>query len=77
MNPVPGFLSTPTTRLRIFLRYDRKLLGELAGCAWRVLKLYFGAYFDGAAAPWMVHVWLPAYNEQAIDDIFDRSHPSL
>ena len=35
-------------RLRIFFRYDRKLLGELAGCARRALKLYFGAYFDGA-----------------------------
>jgi hypothetical protein len=34
-------------RLRIFLRYDRKLLGELAGCAWRALKLYFSGYFDG------------------------------
>jgi hypothetical protein len=36
-------------RLRVFFRYDRKLLGELAGCAWRALKLYFEAYFDGAA----------------------------
>jgi hypothetical protein len=35
-------------RLRIFFRYDRKLLGELAACAWRALKLYFEAYFDGA-----------------------------
>jgi hypothetical protein len=35
-------------RLRVFFRYDRKLLGELAGCAWRALKLYFEAYFDGA-----------------------------
>jgi len=35
-------------RLRIFFRYDRRLLGELAGCAWRALKLYFAAYFDGA-----------------------------
>ncbi len=24
-------------RLRFFFRYDRKLLGELAGCAWRAL----------------------------------------
>ncbi|MGB5162187.1 MAG: transposase [Thermoanaerobaculia bacterium] len=31
----------------MFFRYDRKLLGELAGCAWRALKLYFEAYFDG------------------------------
>ena len=36
-------------RLRVFFRYDRKLLGELAGCAWRALKLYFEAYFDGEA----------------------------
>ncbi|MGB6336602.1 MAG: transposase zinc-binding domain-containing protein, partial [Thermoanaerobaculia bacterium] len=28
-------------RLRIFFRYDRKLLGELAACAWRALRLYF------------------------------------
>ncbi|MEE8278962.1 MAG: transposase, partial [Thermoanaerobaculia bacterium] len=34
-------------RLRVFFRYDRKLLGELAGCAWRALKLYFDSYFDG------------------------------
>jgi hypothetical protein len=33
-------------RLRIFFRYDRKLLGELAGCAWRALKLYSRIYFD-------------------------------
>ncbi|MGB6849134.1 MAG: hypothetical protein WBG05_13140 [Thermoanaerobaculia bacterium] len=35
-------------RLRIFFRYDRKLLGELAACAWRALRLYFDASFDGA-----------------------------
>ena len=35
-------------RLRIFFRYDRRLLGELAACAWRALKLYFEAYFAGA-----------------------------
>ena len=33
-------------RLRIFFRYDRKLLGELAGCAWRALRLYLQVYFD-------------------------------
>ncbi len=33
-------------RLRIFFRYDRKLLGELAGCTWRALRLYFQIYFD-------------------------------
>jgi hypothetical protein len=35
-------------RLRIFFRYDRKLPGELAACAWRALKLYFAVSFDGA-----------------------------
>jgi hypothetical protein len=35
-------------RLRIFFRYDRRLLGELAACAWRALELYFEAYFAGA-----------------------------
>ena len=35
-------------RLRIFFRYDRKLLGELAFCAWRALKIYFDICFDGA-----------------------------
>ena len=34
-------------RLRIFFRYDRKLLGDLANCAWRALKLYFDTYFEG------------------------------
>ena len=33
-------------RLRIFFRYDRKLLGELAGCAWRAIRLYFQVYFN-------------------------------
>ncbi|MGB6363834.1 MAG: transposase [Thermoanaerobaculia bacterium] len=32
-------------RLRIFFRYDRKLLGDLAVCAWRALRLYFGVSF--------------------------------
>jgi hypothetical protein len=35
-------------RLRLFFRYDRKLLGELAACAWRALELYFEVSFDGA-----------------------------
>jgi len=35
-------------RLRVFFRYDRELLGELAKCSWRALRLYFEAYFDGA-----------------------------
>ncbi|TNF75822.1 MAG: hypothetical protein EP299_05885 [Acidobacteria bacterium] len=34
-------------RLGIFFRYDRKLLGELAACAWRALELYFHISFDG------------------------------
>ena len=33
-------------RLRIYFRYDRKLLGKLASCAWRALRLYLIAYFD-------------------------------
>jgi hypothetical protein len=33
-------------RLRIYFRYDRKLLGELAGCAWRAIRLYLLAAFD-------------------------------
>ena len=36
-------------RLRIFYRYDRRLLGEPAGCACKALRLYFTASFDGAA----------------------------
>jgi hypothetical protein len=35
-------------RLRVYFRYDRKLLGELASCAWRALKLYIDVSFDGA-----------------------------
>jgi hypothetical protein len=35
-------------RLRLFFRYDRTLLGEISGCAWRALKLYFTASFDSA-----------------------------
>ncbi|HNU83997.1 MAG TPA: transposase [Thermoanaerobaculia bacterium] len=34
-------------RLRIYFRFDRKLLGELPGCAWRAIRLYFRAWFDG------------------------------
>jgi hypothetical protein len=25
-------------RLRVFFRFDRRLLGELPGCAWRALR---------------------------------------
>jgi hypothetical protein len=35
-------------RLRIFFRFDRRLLGELPGCAWRALRLYLAAAFDRA-----------------------------
>ncbi len=38
---------TVPKRLRIFFRFDRKLLGELPGCAWRALRLYFAAWFSG------------------------------
>lgn len=39
-------------RLRPFFRYDRKLLGELASCAWRALRLYFAACLhDESAVP--------------------------
>jgi hypothetical protein len=33
-------------RLRVFFRFDRRLLGELPGCAWRALRLYLAAAFD-------------------------------
>jgi hypothetical protein len=33
-------------RLRVFFRYDRRLLGELAICAWRAIRLYFKVYYD-------------------------------
>ena len=38
---------TVPKRLRIFFRFDRKLLGELPGCAWRALRLYFAVWFGG------------------------------
>ncbi len=38
-------------RLRIFFLYDRRLLGELAACAWQALKLYFQAYLDDTVTP--------------------------
>jgi len=31
---------------RVFFRYDRKLLGELASCGWRALRLYFLACLE-------------------------------
>ena len=33
-------------RLRVFFRYDRRLLGDLAACAWRAIRLYFKVYYD-------------------------------
>ena len=33
-------------RLRVFFRYDRRLLGDLAACAWRALSLYFKLHYD-------------------------------
>ena len=33
-------------RLRVFFRYDRRLLGDLAACAWRAIRLYFQVYYD-------------------------------
>ncbi len=37
-------------RLRPFFRYDRTLLGDLAGCAWRALRLWVLACFDDETA---------------------------
>jgi len=37
-------------RLRVYFRYDRTLLGDLAGCAWRALRLWVLACFDDDAA---------------------------
>ena len=39
---------TIAKRLRVFFRYDRRLLGDLAACAWRAIRLYFRVYYDGA-----------------------------
>ena len=36
---------TVPKRLRIFFRFDRKLLGELPACAWRALRFYLAAWF--------------------------------
>nr|NIW37707.1 hypothetical protein [Gemmatimonadota bacterium] len=39
-------------RLRVYFRYDRALLGDLAGCAWRALRLWILATFgDDTAMP--------------------------
>jgi hypothetical protein len=37
-------------RLRVYFRYDRTLLGDLAGCAWRALRLWVLACCDDEAA---------------------------
>ena len=34
-------------RLRIYFRFDRKLLAELPGCAWRALRLCYRAWYVG------------------------------
>jgi hypothetical protein len=36
---------TIAKRLRVFFRYDRRLLGDLAACAWRAIRLYFKVYY--------------------------------
>ena len=50
LEPVPHrqVVLTIAKRLRIFFRYDRRLLGDLAACAWRAVRLYFKVYYDGA-----------------------------
>jgi hypothetical protein len=37
-------------RLRPYFRYERALLGDLAACAWRALRLWVLAYFEDEAA---------------------------
>ncbi len=37
-------------RLRIYFRYDRTLMGDLAACAWRALRLWVLACFDDETA---------------------------
>ena len=37
-------------RLRVYFRYDRTLMGDLAGCAWRALRLWVLACFDDETA---------------------------
>ncbi len=38
-------------RLRIFFRFDRRLLGDLLGCAWRAWRLCLEATFDESFEP--------------------------
>lgn len=42
---------TMPKRLRIFFRFDRRLLGELLGCAWRAWRLYTEALIEGPCQP--------------------------
>ncbi len=37
-------------RLRVYFRYDHTLMGDLAGCAWRALRLWVLACFDDETA---------------------------
>ena len=37
---------TIAKRLSVFFRYDRRLLGDLAACSWRAVRLYFRIYFE-------------------------------
>ncbi len=37
-------------RLRVYFRYDHTLMGDLAGCAWRALRLWVLACFDDDTA---------------------------
>jgi hypothetical protein len=69
-------------RLRPYFRYERALLGDLAGCAWRALRLWVLAYFqDETAAPGAVGFiqtagellnWHPHVHLLAADGVFAR-----
>ncbi|MGD8818205.1 MAG: transposase [Acidobacteriota bacterium] len=68
-------------RLRPYFRYERALLGDLAGCAWRALRLWVLAYFeDDAAVPGAVGFiqtagellnWHPHVHLLVSDGVFD------
>jgi hypothetical protein len=69
-------------RLRPYFRYDRALLGDLAACAWRALRLWVLAYFeDEAAVPGALGFiqtagellnWHPHVHLLVSDGVFDR-----
>jgi hypothetical protein len=69
-------------RLRPYFRYERALLGELAGCAWRALRLWVLAHFEHeAAVPGAVGFiqtagellnWHPHVHLLVSDGVFDR-----